>query len=76
VLEPGPLLSPPTEQSFAVAQMAELVQVLDEGGTTSCDEVRAARALEMVLGLHLSHQQGGARVSFPLENRTFGVDTR
>ena len=76
VLEPGPLLSPPTEQSFAVAQMAELVQVLDAGGTTSCDEVRAARALEMVLGLHLSHQQGGARVSFPLENRTFGVDTK
>ena len=76
VLEPGPLLSPPTEQSFAVAQMAELVQVLDEGGTPSCDEIRAARALEMVLGLHLSHQQGGARVSFPLENRTFGVDTK
>ncbi|MAG36365.1 MAG: hypothetical protein CL878_08990 [Dehalococcoidia bacterium] len=75
-LVPGPILSPPTERSFAVTQMAELVQVLDDGGRPSCDEVRAARALEMALGLHLSHQQGGARVSFPLDDRVFGVDTK
>lgn len=75
-LAPGPLLSPPQEKSYAVTQMEELIDVLDRGGTTSCDEVRAARALEMVLGLHLSHRAGGARIPFPLADRAFGVDTR
>ena len=56
--------------------MEELVDALDNGGTTSCNEVQAARALEMVLGLHLSHQAGGARVAFPLQDRAFGVDTK
>lgn len=75
-LVPGPLLSPRQETSFAVAQMEELVYVLDHGGKTSCNEVNAARALEMVLGLHLSHRRGGAKVTFPLEDRDFGVDTK
>jgi hypothetical protein len=55
--------------------MAELLDVLDHGGRASCDEVKAARALEMVLGLHLSHRAGGSRVAFPLQERDFGVDT-
>jgi predicted dehydrogenase len=75
-LTPGPLLSPRQERSYAVTQMAELVDVLDGGGTTRCDALRAARALEMVLGLHLSHRAGGARVPFPLRDRAFGVDTK
>ena len=40
-----------------------------------CDDVRAARALEMMLALHLSHRSGGARVPLPLTDRDFGVDT-
>ena len=74
-LVPGPLESPAQEKSYAVTQMEELLQVLDHGGRPSCDEVRAARALEMALGFHLSHRQGGARVRFPLADRAFAVDT-
>jgi predicted dehydrogenase len=75
-LVPEPLRSPPQERSYAVAQFEELIDVLDRGGQTSCDEVKASRALEMVLGLHLSHRAGGTKVRFPLEDRIFGVDTR
>jgi predicted dehydrogenase len=75
-LEPGPVEAPPQPKSFAVLQMEELVAALDGAGRPSCDEVRAARALEVVLGLHLSHRQGGTRVPFPLADRAFGVDTR
>jgi predicted dehydrogenase len=71
----GPLQSPVQEASYALSQLEELLQVLDGGGRPSCDEVRAARALELVLGLHLSHQRDGARVRFPLQDRVFGVDT-
>jgi predicted dehydrogenase len=74
-LAAGPLLAPLQEKSYAVTQMEELIGVLDRGGRTSCDEVRAGRALELVLGLHLSHRRGGERVRFPLQDRTFGVDT-
>jgi predicted dehydrogenase len=74
-LDPEPLLSPPQEQSYALAQMGELLDVLDRGGRTSCDDARAARALEMMLGLHVSHRNGGARIQLPLEDRNFGVDT-
>lgn len=72
---PGPILAPPQPQSYALTQMAELLDVLDHGGRASCDEVKAARALEMVLGLHLSHRAGGCKVAFPLQQRHFGVDT-
>jgi predicted dehydrogenase len=74
-LAAGPLLAPAQEKSYAVTQMEELIDVLDRGSRTSCDEVKATRALELALGIHLSHRQGGARVRFPLEDRTFGVDT-
>lgn len=74
-LLPGPLESPEQQKSYAVTQMEELIQVLDQGGRTSCDDIRSARALEMALGFHLSHRRGGARVSFPLDDRAFGVDT-
>ncbi|MBI3971418.1 MAG: Gfo/Idh/MocA family oxidoreductase [Chloroflexi bacterium] len=74
-LVPEPMLSPRQEKSYSVTQMEELLDVLDRGGKTSCDEIRAARALEMVLGLHLSHRAGGTKVRFPLDDRTFGVDT-
>ncbi|HVG95302.1 MAG TPA: Gfo/Idh/MocA family oxidoreductase [Chloroflexota bacterium] len=77
-LAPGPLLSPPQERSYAQTQLEELLDVLDRDGKgqIGCDAVRAARALEMVLGLHLSHRAGGARVPFPLAGRAFGVDTK
>jgi hypothetical protein len=74
-LVPGPLLASAQEQSYALAQMAELLDVLDGGAATSCNEVQAARALEIVLGLHLSHRAGGARIRFPLTDRSFAVDT-
>ncbi len=74
-LEQGPLLSPPQEKSYALTQMEELFDVLEHGGTTSCNELHASRALEIALGLHLSHRQHGARIPFPLQNRTFDVDT-
>ena len=74
-LEPGPLLAPAQEKSYALTQMEELFDVVERGGSASCDDVRAARALEVALGLHLSHRQGGARISFPLEDRAFAVDT-
>lgn len=74
-LVPGAILAPPQPQSYALIQMTELRDVLDHGGRASCDEVKAARALEMVLGLHLSHRAGGCKVSFPLQQRDFGVDT-
>lgn len=73
-LVPGEIFSPPQLKSYTVTQMEELIHVLDHGGTTSCDAVKAARALEMVLGIHLSDRQEGARVSFPLTDRTFGID--
>lgn len=73
-LLPGEILSPPQQKSYTVTQIEELIRVLDHGGVISCDAVRAARALEMVLGLHLSHREGGVRVSFPLADRTFGID--
>ncbi|HET7769343.1 MAG TPA: Gfo/Idh/MocA family oxidoreductase [Chloroflexota bacterium] len=75
-LEPGPLLSPPQEKSYALTQMEELLDVLEHGGTPSCDHTRATRALELALGLHLSHRAGGARITFPLQDRAFAVDTK
>jgi predicted dehydrogenase len=90
-LEPGPLLAPAQEQSYALTQMSELLDVLDTGNDSalrsasggsegrlrpSCDEVKAARALEIVLGLHLSHRAGGVRIQFPLQDRAFAVDTK
>ena len=75
-LEPGPLLSPTQEKSYALTQMEELLDVVEHGGTPSCDHVRAARALEVALGLHLSHRAGGARITFPLQDRSFAVDTK
>jgi predicted dehydrogenase len=74
-LTPGPLLAPPQERSFALTQMSELLDVIERGGQTSCDEVMAARALEVVLGLHLSHRRGGVKVQFPLDDRDLAVDT-
>ncbi len=73
-LHAGPVISPKQEQSYAVTQMQELCGVLNHGGRSSCDEVKAARALEIVLGLHLSHRRDGARVPFPLGDRMFAVD--
>jgi predicted dehydrogenase len=73
--EPGPLLAPQQERSYALTQMAELLDVLQGDGRPSCDEVKAARALEMMLGLHLSHRSGGARIRFPLQDRAFAVNT-
>jgi len=85
-LLPGSLLSPPQESSYTVTQFSELIDVLDRGGFSggssnspgglSCDAVRASRALELVLGLHQSHRAGGARIAFPLTDRTFAVDTK
>lgn len=74
-LEPYPLLSPTQEKSYALTQMEELFDVLERGGATSCNELRASRALEVALGLHLSHRQHGARIPFPLQDRAFAVDT-
>jgi predicted dehydrogenase len=74
-LEPGPLLAPPQAQSYALTQLEELLDVVERGGAPSCDHVKAARALEIALGLHLSHRRHGARITFPLQDRTFAVDT-
>ena len=70
-----PMVSPAQEKSPTFLQFEELADALDRGAAISCDAHAAARTLEMMLGLHLSHQEGGARVRFPLANRTFGVDT-
>jgi predicted dehydrogenase len=75
-LVPGPLQSPPATPSYAWRQMAELIDVLEHGGQTSCNEVGAARALEMALALRLSHDRGGVRVPFPIDDRTLTVDSR
>jgi predicted dehydrogenase len=71
-----PLMAPRQERSYALSQMAELVDVLEHGGQTSCNELAARRAMEIVLGLHMSHQQGGAKVAFPLADRSFGIDSK
>jgi predicted dehydrogenase len=75
-LAPGALETPAQPRSYAVTQMEELVAALDGQGRPACDEVRAARALEVVLGLHLSHQRNGERVPFPLGEPQLAVDTR
>jgi len=75
-LQPGPLLSPMPEKSYALTQMEELLDVMERGGATSCNEVHASRALEIALGLHLSHRQNGTRIPFPLQDRSFSVDTK
>jgi hypothetical protein len=74
-LEPGPLLAPTQTRSYALTQLEELLDVVERGGAPSCDHVKAARALEIALGLHLSHRRHGARITFPLQDRTFAVDT-
>jgi predicted dehydrogenase len=75
-LVPGPLQAPPATRSYAWRQLAELIDVLEHGGQTSCNEVDAARALEMALALRLSHHRGGVRVPFPIDDRTLTVDSR
>jgi hypothetical protein len=74
-LEPGPLQTPAQGRSYALTQMGELLDILDSGGQASCDDLKASRALEMMLALHLSHRSGGAKVRLPLTDRDFRVDT-
>ena len=65
-LAPGPLETPAPAPQLRRDADGGADRRAGRAGPTGCDEVRAARALEVVLGLHLSHQRNGERVPFPL----------
>ena len=57
-------------KSPTVRCIEDLVQAIETGGTTR-GNARVARAgTEIALGLLSSHKQGGARVSFPVKDRS------
>ena len=48
------------------AGMEELIRVLEEGGSTTCDGREARKTVELLLGMLRSHTQGNRRVDLPL----------
>jgi len=73
VQEPFPL--PPQDQSPVLNIVEDIIHCLDEGGKPLHDEAHSARAMELCIALHASHNAGGVRVDFPLKDRELSVDT-
>jgi len=68
--------APPYDrESGTVNAMRDIVKVLDTDGETLGNITLACRSQEMIIGFVASHQQGGARVKLPLENRELYVGT-
>ena len=57
------------------AIVRDLVEAIQTGGTTQCDMQRAGIVTELGFAFHASHQLGGARVTFPIENRSLRVES-
>lgn len=70
-----PVVVPDQTSSVMYSALEDLVNAIDSGEPTRCNERHAARTLEMALGIHESERTGNARVDFPLRNRELSVDT-
>ena len=58
------------------AVVRDLVNAVRTGGKTACDVPEARRATEIGFAIHASSALGGARVSFPVTDRTLRIDSR
>ena len=66
---------PPVTKSRAFIALEDLIDSLESGREPLCSERHAARAMELCLALYASHQNGGCRVDFPLQDKDLSVDT-
>ena len=71
----GPLDLPKHEEYWPAgpAMVRDLVRAIETGTKTACDGPQARRATEIGFGIHLSHQQDGARVALPAVDRTLSI---
>lgn len=61
------VLQPPSfQQQRQLAAVAELLDVLENGGTLVSDGREARKTLEIILGMLRSHHEGNRRVDLPL----------
>jgi predicted dehydrogenase len=58
------------------AAMKELIAAIEENREPQSNGVDGRAALEMGLAMHASHQQGGVRVTLPMEDRKLRVLSR
>ena len=59
--------------SGVVKAIEELVTCIEEGKTPSCTGEDGRRALEIALAFHISHREGGAKVTLPLQDTSLTV---
>lgn len=74
-LERQDLPLPEQDRSPVLMVLEDLIASMEAGRETLCSERHAARAMELCLALHASHQAGGSRVDFPLQEKDLSVDT-
>lgn len=72
-MSPVELPAPGINWPAGPAMVTDLIGSLEYGIATSCDIDQARRATEIGFAIHLSHQQDGARVSFPADERTLSI---
>jgi len=58
------------------ASIRDLVDKIKKGGRTLCDVEETRRATEIGFAIHASNLLDGARVSFPVKNRSIKIDSR
>ena len=56
-----------------VVLIDELIDALEAGAPMASTGETATAALEMIVGLHLSHQRGGRRIDFPVTDRELTI---
>jgi UDP-N-acetylglucosamine 3-dehydrogenase len=66
---------PPHDKSRSMLALEDLIESMEAGRRTLCDEKISARAMELCLAMYASHQNGGCNVTFPLEDTSVSVDT-
>ncbi len=60
-------------RSGVVKAIEELVECIEQDKAPSCTGQDGRKALEVALAFHISHQEGGAKVTLPLEDTSLTV---
>ena len=57
------------------AAVQDLVDAVNSGRATACDIEEARRATEIGFAIHASHRTGGARVTYPIADRSHRIES-